>query len=294
MREIQHYIKGFRYPRRAAIELYGLYRNYLYGGNSGQYITNQDWDNLIILDACRYDLFEDVAAPQLSGTLDKFKSRGTHTGEFMKQNFTDVDHNDTVYISSNPNPAEVDARFFDVISVWDDGWDADLHTVPPEEMTEATITASKDYPNKRIITHYLQPHYPFIGQIGKQFHDKHGYTDLSKPDHIWLKMRRGDISKEEVWNAYEENLEVVLPHVSKLLKELIGKTVVTSDHGNAFGEYGVYGHPPRAYIPCLENVPWFEAKYEKRKKITKSDASVTTQDDSADIEGRLADLGYFD
>ena len=255
---------------------------------------NQDWDNLIILDACRYDLFRDIGAPQLPGTLDKFQSRGTHTGEFMKQNFTEVDHKDIVYVSSNPNPAEVDARFFDVISVWDNGWDDDLHTVPPEEMTEATITASKDYPNKRIITHYLQPHYPFIGEIGEQFHEKYGYTELSEPDHMWLKMRRGEVSKEKAWNAYEENLEVVLSYVKKSLEELSGKTVVTSDHGNAFGEYGIYGHPPRAYIPSLENVPWFEVEYDTRKQVIEGESSVTTKDDSADIEERLADLGYLE
>lgn len=289
---LRHYLKAFRYPRRAAVELYGISRNFIFNGNGGDYVMNQDWDNLVILDACRYDIFEDVVSPQIDGELQRFKSRGTHTGEFIRQNFKGKEFLDTVYVSSNPNPSEFNARFYDVISVWDKGWDDDLHTVPPDVMTEVTLEAATDYPNKRILTHYLQPHYPFIGKLGKNFHAKYGYTDLSKNNNMWTKMRRGEVSKAAAWEAYVENLEILLPYIKDLIDEFVGRTVLSSDHGNAFGEYGVYGHPPRAYIPCLQQVPWFIVDSKDRKKIVPGKRSVTTKTDSENLNERLADLGY--
>jgi len=39
-----------------------------------------------------------------------------------------------------------------------------------------------------------------------------------------------------VWEAYNENLDIVLTEIEALLDELDGKSVITADHGNLVGE----------------------------------------------------------
>jgi len=61
---------------------------------------------------------------------------------------------------------------------------------------------------------------------------------------------------DECREAYESNLELVLKNIPKLE----GKTVISSDHGNLFGEHGQYGHPPNKNYKELIEVPYFEVK----------------------------------
>ncbi|SDY32845.1 alkaline phosphatase family protein [Halopenitus persicus] len=280
---------GIKNPKIALVYGYGTFRNRIFGGNDGTYVLDEDWDNLIILDACRYDLFEDVN--DLPGELSSVRSRGSHTGEFMEQNFGGGSFQDVVYVSANPHPAEVNAEFHAVKQVWENGWDEELHTVPPEPVVEATLEMASEYPNKRLITHFLQPHYPFIGEEGRRFHEEYGYTSLDQPDNIWLRMRRGEIDRERVWDVYRENLTVVLPYVAELLEKLEGKTVVTSDHGNAFGEWGIYGHPGSAYIDPLVTVPWLIANSKNRKSVETGETTDRMSLEE-DVSDRLEQLGY--
>lgn len=284
---------AFRYPRRALVELHGLYKSRFGGGPDGVKVLSQDWDNLVILDACRYDLFEDVN--HIPGRLEAVDSLGTHTGEFMERNFGGGSFDDIVFVSANPTPSEHDISFHGVEHLWEDHWDEELHTVHPKSVTEQALAAQSEYPNKRLIIHYLQPHYPFIGQAGRQFHDREGYTMLDESNNVWMRLRRGELSKQHIWELYRENLEVTLPHVERLVEGLRGRTVVTSDHGNAFGEMDVYGHPSKTYIEPLQRVPWLVVTHEVRKTV---EGSATTQPVSTPqqdmAEERLRELGYVD
>lgn len=54
-----------------------------------------DWDNLLILDSCRYDLFSEVAVEDgLKGELTTFRSRGSSSSEFLKENFAGRTYDD--------------------------------------------------------------------------------------------------------------------------------------------------------------------------------------------------------
>lgn len=59
--------------------------------------------------------------------------------------------------------------------------------------------------------------------------------------------------------AYEENLHWVLKHVSDLISEVNGRIVITSNHGELLGEYGMHFHM-NVSIPRLRIVPWFIVK----------------------------------
>ena len=52
-----------------------------------------------------------------------------------------------------------------IVSVWKDGWDDSLKTVLPRNLVDAAINAEKEFPNKRLIKLFMQPHIPFIGNL---------------------------------------------------------------------------------------------------------------------------------
>ena len=56
---------------------------------------------------------------------------------------------------------------------------------------------------------------------------------------------------------------IVLSHIKELISIFSGSTIVTSDHGNLFGErphilypFREYGHPRGLYVDELVLVPW--------------------------------------
>lgn len=293
--------------------LAGILRPYYrFFGPQGEDFTEQDWDNLLILDACRYDMFEDVC--EIDGTLESTTSVGSSTPEFLKRTFRNGSFPETVYVTANP---QVNLRlnvgiFHDVVNVWENEWDDDLGTVRPEKVTDAALEAQNRYPNKRLIVHYMQPHYPFIGDLSGEIEGHSGFeltkrlanNEEANRDHrtVWDKLKEGEVSKEVVWEAYLENLKIVLDDIQGSIEEFQGKTVITSDHGNLLGEVTtplgleLYGHPTGIHAENLVTVPWLTYKDGTRKEImeTSQDAHVEqqTEGDQEIINERLEDLGY--
>lgn len=289
-------LSGLRDPQKALLELNRIYHRTV-RGRRGIKLMGEDWDNLIILDACRYDLFEQ--SNTIDGDLRSVISSDSSTSGFLQYNFMDEYYPDSVYVTANPQVQrhDVGKRFHDCIRLWEDDWDDDLRTVRPEDVTDRTLEVHEQYPNKRLIVHYIQPHYPFIGETGRQI--DHGsvtgdgvIADERGVQSIWDQLESGHIERNLVWQAYRENLELVLPEVDRLLDGLVGKSVVTSDHGNSFGELGVYGHPGGVFLTSLVKVPWLEVDGGPRKHIESDGIRQGNKDVSDDVSDRLADLGY--
>jgi hypothetical protein len=281
------------------------------GSDGGDSILQRDWDTLLILDACRFDLFEDVYdSSSLPGTLSERTSLETGTPGFLTETFGDGTYHDIVYVTANPyvETKLESEQFHAVENVWKDGWDDEHSTVLPEVMCERALDAAEKYPRKRLIVHFLQPHYPFIGDVSlgqkSVFPSREqalGNTDAVQQNPTPFELlERGDVTKDEVWKAYRSNLERAMPSVETLLSELQGKTAVTSDHGNALGEYAspfpirVYGHPLGILIPALTSVPWLEHTNGERREIQAEPPVVARSTDSVDAETeqRLRMLGY--
>lgn len=227
-------------------------------------VMNEDWDFLIVLDACRYDYFEKLNF--FGGELEKRVSLGSSTWEWVENNFSGF-YPDTIYVSGNPwvsitwmkDQMEYDFIPFPYIDrVWDYGYDMNLFTVPPESVTRAALKDKERFPKYKMIVHYLQPHHPFIGH----WEGLEEVLQLSweKGKGIWELLMDGIIGPEVVQTAYEKNLVVVLWAVSELIEELDGEIVITSDHGNCFGEHGLYGHPKGKRVGPLVEVPWFRVE----------------------------------
>ena len=264
--------------------MYYIVRNYFYKikKNKGEFVMEKDWDNLIILDACRYDTFVEVYGKPSEYII----SRGSSTREFLEQNFVGRIFRDTVYVTASP---WVDLlcknSFVKVISLWKDYWDNEIGTVFPDVVRDIALEVSEKYPDKRLIIHFIQPHHPFIkdpelntfwkieGRAIKPLEP----IELKKDFNPFEEVKKGRLELKKVYKAYKRNLEAVLPHALKLAKELEGKSVISADHGEAFGEIAwpfpirIYGHPSYVHIPALVKVPWLVINKNERKRIRVSE-----------------------
>ena len=264
----------------------------------GTRVMDEDWDTLILLDACRYDMFAEQVP--FDGKLDSRISLGSTSEEFLRQNFSDGTYHDTVYVNANAYLPKLgldqDKTFHAVIDLLED-WDDELETAHPKTVTQTALDAHQRFPNKRLIVHYMQPHIPFIGEYGQKLQNEIDYWS------VWKPLRSGETSftHEDVWRAYSENLDVVFGFVEDLLKRVDGKTVISADHGNMIGERQgpiptrqMYGHPWGVYTPELVRVPWFVVDSVERRDIRPDPPMTSTKKSSDIIEDRLQALGYAD
>ena len=281
---------------------YFALRNQSNFNDAGVDIFEEDWDNLVILDACRYDIFAERS--ELPGTLEPRQSRGSMTPEWLRANFTGRDLTDTVYVSSNGqfiNHDGLGAKLHAFIGVWGDDFEpgeGDPTTIAtPEMLTERALAAAEDYPNKRLLIHYLPPHEPYIGSTGREKIDFH-LTPLEVPNEI---KSNPEITRDVIRKAYTENLDIALEEVERLLESLPGKTVVSADHGELLGErlkpfpLPHYGHSGGIYHEKLVKVPWHTHTNSERKHIIAEEPEQVDNagiGDERDVEKHLEDLGY--
>lgn len=232
-------------------------------------ILKAEWDILVILDGCRYDVFEQVYLDQLNtgGKLKKAKTFSSGTQEWMCNNFYNKDCSNIIYLDPIImfNVFIPDDTFFKTIMVWDTDWDYDYGTILPSKMTDVALEQIRQHPKKQFIIHYHQPHPPYLlkeylridkintpstimnnvngnrfsffyqGCMRKFF----GYSRTWK----WL-MRLGvepcdyygkiykKYGHDGLVRGYRKNLELVLYEINRLIDVCDGKIVVTSDHSH--------------------------------------------------------------
>lgn len=299
MYSLEQLLKGFKRPRLAAFEVQSKVYDWYFGciySHSGTDYMEADWDNLLILDACRYDAFEELN--HLDGELSVVQSPASETESFLRAIADGRSFPDTVYITANPQITKIDTRFHEMHFLWESLWDDEVDTVRPEDVTEFTLSLLDRYSDKRLIVHYIQPHIPFIGPTGRQLDQapfQGGTLERAQPgeDSVWQQLKLGEMEVETARQAYRENLELALDAVEPLVESLVGKTVVTSDHGNAFGEWGIYGHPRNRPIAPITTVPWLEILTDSRREIVAADSTVSpTEVQEQSVKGRLEALGY--
>lgn len=237
--------------------LYGLVQDY------GTPVYEEEWDLLIVLDACRADLAADVADdyPFLDG--ETTTSAASCSPEWMDKNFTDEYADEmarTAYVTGNPYSREhVDSEQFALVDdVWRYGWDDDSETLPPDVLTDRAVRVGREQVPDRLILHYMQPHHPFVpNPLGAGADTELDGVAFGEKDTVWNRLRRGELDRETVWAAYRANLEYVLDSVALLLENVDAeRAVITADHGNALGEHRMYGHPMYAPTEALRRVPW--------------------------------------
>ena len=273
-------------------------------------------DNLFILDACRYDLF--ASTHDLPGELEQRHSKGSATAEWLSRHFANRDAHDTVYVTANPMyratewvGADLSETFHDVIDLTEGAFVEDGTTMP-YTVAAAAAWAADEYPDKRLLVHFMQPHHPFVsrfarerGLLDPEMRLRQFVTDGETKTEVraWRawgrQVEEGELPVETLWRAYRENLKLALPAVHGLLDALDGRTVVTSDHGNMLGERAtpfaetVWGHPQEYQTPELVDVPWLVTNPDAPRRETTADPPIDrTARDNNELSDRLSALGY--
>lgn len=285
----------------------------------GDSIFSEDWDALVILDACRVDALREVQDEyEFLGLIESRWSRGSTSKEWLENTFIQSNKetiSSTAYVTSNyyaghlenqsSSPIEypmarhttVLDRFFSQV-VRDDGVSAeqfklfvnlfetligeDELQLHPNEVTKAAIKIARDNKFERIIIHYMQPHHAYIHADETAPWNEEPFSYLTDG---------GDLDK--VWESYVDNLRLVLDHVDILLDNLDAEqTVITADHGELFGEWGLYGHAVGVPHPDLRKVPYAMTTARDTESCTPEIELPEKSVSNKIVEKRLNALGY--
>ncbi|GAA3882640.1 hypothetical protein [Haloarcula argentinensis] len=270
---------------------------------TGVDIFSEDWDNLIILDACRADfLAEALNARDIENTFSTIQSRGSATFEWVRGNFMDRSLDDTVYVSASSwylkLKDEINSSVHDFVPVIGEEYrEPPVDAIPPHYVTEAARDAANKYPHKRLLIHYVQPHMPYLGQKGVAEFPEARHKTVRE----MMLDKDGDREKQTrlLKEAYMENLDIVLDDVEQLASDLSGKTIVSADHGEFLGErpnkthpFVEFGHPVGFRDEPIIEVPWVELPYEERRAIQSDAPSENEAVSEEEINEQLRALGY--
>ena len=289
------------------------YRYSYYGDEAD--IIDKDWDNLILIDACRHDALEEICGKQIPSQF----SVASNSSEFMEKTMNGKELYDTVYISSNPFTHKVleDGIFYDVIQTYHKGFnptgaEGDYTDYHPQNVYDVCKEKVPEYDHKRFIIHFMQPHGPYFGTKAEKLRDDIYKTynigferlpsqtsdaDITYSDLMYAALH-GYVSKEEIRDVYMENLELVLEYVRSLAEELDGKTIVSADHGEMLGNPSSrfsrrFGHITGSYTPELRKVPWLELEYDQRKETVREEPVEYEEVEESKVEEQLEELGYL-
>lgn len=193
-------------------------------------IHMHEWDNLLILDGCRYDAFEEVYPDYLTGSLEKARSPASCTRDWLRGTWIE-DYPDVTYISDNPF---IGGRIYEGkghvmfprIKAFKEILDVFLEAMDAETVNKYALMTE----GRRVI-HYAQPLRPMLGEVKTE--DKIGYMS---------------------------NLRYVLRHVTEILPKLDGVNILTADHGVRFNGMVRLHHPCNRGSPELRLVPWFKVE----------------------------------
>lgn len=275
----------------------------------GRNIYDTDWDICIILDSTRVDMLQEVYDPPRDATQGTAWSRGSITTEWLSNTFRPAHEPaiaQTGFVSATPhstttfrnkewltnaervsvpypsNPIVNPSAFDGFYEVWR-SHATENGVVPPGTMLDATIEAYDRH--ERVAAHWLQPHEPFISPDA----DILGGDATEK--NVWDGLNAGELDPEDVWQSYMANLEYALQYVNKLLQRVDATVLLTSDHGNAFGEWGIYGHPFAWPQPEVRKVPWYTIDATPTVEPPETHI-LESNGDSTDRDEQLRALGY--
>lgn len=273
-------------------------------------LMEEKWDIAIVLDACRHDIFREVYRDYLPTGKLETRLGASDTFEWLHSTF-DVNSrglDNIVYVSAHPginskgvpwgcfNAAE---KFYKVYDAWFSGWDWKIGSSLPSEVAKIAVKAINDYPDKKVIIHFVQPHFPYRkAPCPSTYSDLRGAKRnpklaimlesicrrlISLSDANFSRFRTAYWSVKKILNLnfledlneiywrdytvadlkhfYKDNLEWVLDSVGKIVEEFKhAYIVVTSDHGEAFGENGEFFHLYRTKNPVVRKVPFWRNK----------------------------------
>lgn len=294
----------------------------------GTNVFSREWDVLILLDTCRVDALRAVADEyDFLEDVEPVRSTGGATPEWTAKTFVSEYLDDirrTAYLSATAQTRGIleerlpvtrtyaESHLAYKLLAWYDTVDVDdLGHVeylfkyepkgesgpyghpggltPPRYVTERGVAVGRTGDYDRMIVHYMQPHSPYVANAIREDRELRAH----EPRPMKYLRETGDF--DAVWGAYLDELRYVLDDVAVLLENLDAETVaISADHGEAFGEYGIYGHQIGSLHPKVRTVPWAETTATDSHTL---DPTVEDPDESATVtdpgtEDQLKSLGY--
>lgn len=251
--------------------------------------VKEDWDIFVVCDGCRYDKFKEVNT--IKGTLKKAESFVRTTPAWIQGVAQGADCSNIIYVTplAKFDKHVPNHTFFKVVMMYKEKWNKSYDTVFPEDVTSFALNCLEEYPDKRIIVHYAQPHSPYLSVTPEEqglFYNgetkprlKKEYTfkeKMYKQAIKWLpsvfiwKLQKsigtlntgvGVLYFKRGWqgirDAYRNDLERVIMNTKILIDKYPNKKIIISaDHGELLGEYGKFGHGGIRFKKTRE-IPWF-------------------------------------
>jgi len=137
----------------------------------------------------------------------------------------------------------------------------------------------------------MQPHFPSIPSNFNRGMDLKNDARFADGN-IWSLLSTGQISIEEAYQSYLENLRFVSNEVGLVIQNLDAeKIVITADHGNSFGEWGCFAHGPDRG-GAVRKVPWVVTSASDNQTHTPSADISDEQKHHTSVEQKLKNLGY--
>lgn len=286
----------------------------------GKNIFDEEWDLAIILDACRVDALREIQDEYpFIDSIERVLSLGSSSKEWMvntfRQEYRD-EIGETVYLTGNGwaqsvfqgevsfstwtitegtifesndivdgllhRPVVTETDFEDLILQPMSNING-IDAFPAEELTDYTIQVGRSRDAGRVIAHYMQPHTPYLHRVSN------GQEPREIDQHPFELLRSGH-ERGPIWDAYLNNLRYCLDEIERLIENFDGDVVITSDHGELFGELSLHGHAEGVLHPDLKYVPWVRvsATDENTQDVDVSLPTTTTED----VDERLTALGY--
>lgn len=276
----------------------GLRRIEPYRGR-GVNVFDRKWDVCLVLDACRADLMTEVSDEYDWFDYDEtIWSLGATSPEWIERTFEDASSEylgRSGYVTWNAwsDRCLPSGGIGYLDEVWRYAWDDEEGAVLPRSITDRAITAWREEDLDRLVVHYMQPHEPFLSADVGITYDFGGFFEEGSRTNVWDFVRDGKVNKDDVWEAYLDNLRIVLNEIELLVDNLDAeRVVITSDHGNAMGELEQYGHERNQPLACLHEVPWcVTSGTDERTYDPELEPNQGHREKGA--EDRLRELGYL-
>ena len=189
-------------------------------------------------------------------------------------------------------------HFYKVCDAWLSAWNWNVGTSLPYEVAEVAVQAMSEHPGKKTIVHFMQPHFPYrqapcpstysdlnstrnnlkLGILLEKLLRKLMSSlelDFSKLRTTYWKTKKilslsflEDLNEiywrnyaiEDLKSFYRDNLEWVLESVAGIIEKFgEARIIITSDHGEAFGENGEFFHVYKTRNPVVRYVPFWRA-----------------------------------
>jgi len=264
---------------------------------SGRSIFEEEWDVCLILDAARADELERFRDEfDWLETVGRFSSLASCTWNWVPRTVeatpSDILQR-TTYVTANPFSEELTApgTFGEIDPVYSYAWDDSLGTVRPRPVTDRAIHHWQQHDPDRLLVHYLQPHVPFLADGAEPLGRENFTHDQESTHDAWDRVTLGDLDRDVAIDRYRQTLARALDDVDLLLSSIdVESVIVTADHGEAFGESWLYGHPQGIDLPCLTHVPWIETTAVDENEYEPAEYETERSDVSADEQLRA--LGY--